>query len=238
MNDYDERRRIVIPGDAEKTLLFALDEWLLLARKAIQERGVFNCALSGGSTPKKLYEMLKEKKQALDWTKARLYFSDERVVPLDHPDSNFHMAWEAGFNKLVSRSQIFPMVSSLDANADAKAYNGLIENVVFDLIMLGMGDDGHTASLFPRTHALSASGELVAANFLPEKEVWRLTMTFDAINRGRHVSLYVLGKSKAEMVKNIFTKPFDLVTYPSQNIGTASNKALWILDNEAASLLE
>ena len=147
------------------------------------------------------------------------------------------MAWDAGFSDLIDRSQIFPMYNKGDPEKAAKAYEHLLENVEFDLIMLGMGDDGHTASLFPKTHALKTKGQKIAANFLPEKDVWRITMTFEEINRGRHINLYVMGASKASMIKKIFTDPYEPNRLPSQKIGTSTHKALWILDQEAASLL-
>jgi 6-phosphogluconolactonase len=235
---FDERRNIAVPGDEKATIAFSCERWLHFAEKAIKERGLFNCALSGGSTPKKIFNTLALHKNALDWTKVRLYFSDERWVPQDHPDSNAFMAWNAGFKDLVSPAQFFPMAQGDDPEKAAADYNRLIENVSFDLIMLGVGEDGHTASLFPKTHALECHSALVTANFLPEKEVWRITFTYKAINSARHTNLYALGASKASIVKEIFTAPYDPIRLPAQKVGTEDHKALWILDKEAASLLQ
>jgi 6-phosphogluconolactonase len=235
---FDERRNIAIPGDEKETIAFCCERWLHFADKAIQERGVFNCALSGGSTPKKIFNALAQHKKAIDWSKVRLYFSDERWVPQDHPDSNAFMAWNAGFKELLSPSQFFPMAQGDDPEKAAEAYNRLIENVTFDLIMLGVGEDGHTASLFPKTHALECHNAFVTANFLPEKEVWRITFTYKAIHSGRHINVYALGASKAPIIKEIFTSPYDPIRLPAQKVGTDTHKALWILDKEAAALLQ
>lgn len=233
----DERRLISILSDKTTALKFATDLWIHTAKTAIEKEGLFSCALSGGSTPKALYQLLRENKANIDWSRVRLYFSDERCVPLDHPDSNFKMAWEAGFKDLVSRDQIFPMMTSEDPEESAHHYNSLLEPVKLHLVMLGMGDDGHTASLFPRTHALSVENKKVAANFLPEKESWRITLTYEAINSAEDIQIMTFGKSKASMVDTVFSDPYDPDVIPIQKVGTAERKALWILDQEAASLL-
>lgn len=234
---FDDRRNIALPGSADESLKFSVSRWLILAREAIAEHGVFNCALSGGSTPKALYQALVGYKDALDWTKVRLYFSDERCVPLDNKDSNFLMAWKAGFSQLVAREQIFPMYTTGIPEEAALAYEELVKEVKFDLVMLGMGDDGHTASLFPFTHGLKSKDRLVVANFLPEKEVWRITMTFEEINKAKHINLYVFGASKAPVVKEVLTGEYNPDLLPSQKIGLPDNKALWILDDKAGAML-
>lgn len=234
---FDERRNIALPGGSKEALDFAVEQWLALAKKAIEEKGLFTCALSGGSTPKSIYKALALQKAALDWSKVELYFSDERTVPLDNPESNYHMAWEAGFKELVKPSQLFPMYVASEPQEAACAYDRLISGKVFDLVMLGMGDDGHIASLFPYTHALRCEERDVIANFLPEKETWRITLTYPAINRATAITLYVFGSNKAERVKEVFTAPYDPTRLPAQKIGTPENKALWILDKEAAFAL-
>lgn len=196
--------------------------WLTIAREAIAARGRFTCALSGGSTPKVIYKALSTQKEALDWSKVDLYFSDERCVPLDSPESNYHSAWESGFKELVKPDQIHPMYSGGDPQEAAAAYDKLISGKVFDLVMLGMGEDGHIASLFPFTHALTVDDRDVVANFLPEKEEWRITMTYPAINRAAHIHLYVFGKE--ETVKRILSEPYDPDRYPVQKI----KNPLWL----------
>jgi 6-phosphogluconolactonase len=202
------------------------------ANEAINKRGAFYVALSGGSTPKNIYQRLaKEYKDALDWKKVHLFWSDERCVPLDHPDSNYKMAMDCGFLTLpILKENIHPFT-------DPDDYERLLEKNPFDLVLLGMGDDGHTASLFPKTHALHSGQSLAVKNFLPEKEVWRLTLTFKAINQARMLLVIITGKDKAKMLKQIMNGPQDPNTFPIQGIGKEGLIPLFLVDKEAASLL-
>ena len=152
---YDERRDIAIAGNPEEAVYHAAEKWMQAAARAIKDHQVLpTAALSGGSTPKAIYRLLKEKKEALDWSKVRLHFSDERCVPLDSSESNYHMAWEAGFKHLIDPSQIFPVLGAAD-NPERAALDYAAILPAFDLIMLGMGEDGHVASLFPHTCSTS-----------------------------------------------------------------------------------
>lgn len=241
---YDERRDIVIPGDYEKTIQFCAEQFLLLGNKAIATYNIFTVALSGGSTPKAIFEYLAkpENRKRLDWEKVLLFWSDERSVPPTHTDSNYRMAMESGLEGLpIPKNHLFRMEAEHDIDAHAHSYEQLIKEKVptqsFDLMMLGMGEDGHTASLFPKTHGLNATDRLAVANYIPEKHTWRMTLTFEAINAAKNIHIYVLGKNKASMVKKVFTSPYDPSLLPIQKIGTPSHKALWILDMEAASIL-
>lgn len=238
---YDERRDFIIPGDHEKTIQFCVHHFLFLAKESIDRQGYFAAALSGGSTPKAIYNGIFQSpfRGEIDWNRILLFWSDERCVPKNHPDSNYHMAMEAGFSKLpIPHENIFPMPSEGDLEQNAKLYESqILEKIpsgIFDLVMLGMGEDGHTASLFPKTHALHVENSLVVPNFVPEKNTWRMTLTYPCINRARHSTLYVLGTSKAAMVKHVFTSRYQPDLLPVQKVGTSSHRALWILDNEAA----
>jgi 6-phosphogluconolactonase len=113
----------------------------------------------------------------------------------------------------------------------------ILPNGVFDLVMLGMGEDGHTASLFPKTHGLHAEDRFVIANFIPQKNVWRMSLTFECINAARNIVIYVLGKSKASMVKQVLSGPYQPDDLPIQRVGTREHKALWVFDNAAAENL-
>lgn len=239
---FDERRDIAIPGNKEQTITFSIDHFLELAASAIKEKGVFTVALSGGSTPKAIYQGLstQENRSRVNWEKVLLFWSDERCVPKNHPDSNYKMAMDAGLNTLgIPNQNIFPMPSEGDLDKGAEEYEKIIIRKVptrsFDLVMLGMGDDAHTASLFPKTHALHPTARLVVPNFIPHMDVWRMTLTFDCINTGRHPVVYVLGQNKAHIVGEVFTKPYDPDIMPVQRVGTETHKALWILDKDAAS---
>jgi len=246
MNPYqtlDERRRLALPGDHDNTLAFSVDLWIQIANESIQHHGFFAVALSGGSTPKKIFQQLCGMPNALDWSKVYLFWSDERnVVPTDH-DSNYRMAMsEGGLSKLpILKDHIFRMVAEEDLELNAKAYEEKILEKLgahpFDLIMLGMGDDGHTASLFPHTEALKVKGKLVVPNYITQKNTWRMTFTYECINRARHICLYVLGSSKAEVLENVLLGSLKPEEYPSQLIGTKSNPALWIIDSDASKNL-
>lgn len=239
----DERRDIAHPGDRDHTLVFAVEHFLNCAKEAMKTHEYFAVALSGGSTPKKIYEMLSSPSYAgeIDWTKVLLFWGDERSASPTSPDSNFRMAMDAGLKSLsIPPAHIFRMEAEEHIEDGARAYEAKIHEILgsrpFDLVMLGMGEDGHTASLFPGTKALDEKSALVAANEVPQKETWRMTLTFPCINAARNIAIYVLGKSKAEMVHKVFHenhKP----PYPVSLVGTPQNKSLWILDTEAADLI-
>ncbi len=241
---FDERRLIIIPGNREETILFAAQQWMEAANKAISDHDFFAVALSGGSTPKAIYQQLvKMKESSVDWSKVYLFWSDERSVPSNHPDSNYYMAMEEGRLKELPLlpSHIFRMVAEENIEENARAYEDLlIEKLgghALDLVMLGMGEDGHTASLFPHTAALKIKKGLVAANEVPQKNTWRMTFTFDCLNAAQHICLYAIGESKAQTLVDVLFSPYDPEKNPSQKVGTDTYKAHFILDEEAASLL-
>jgi 6-phosphogluconolactonase len=241
---FDERRDVVIPGDAQQTIEFCVKQFIQLARSAIRDRGVFTVALSGGSTPNALFKRLASEdcRNALDWKKIRLFWSDERSVPPDDPQSNYYTAMESGLSSLsIPKENIFRMKAEVDIETNAAAYEKEILTHVpekrFDLVMLGMGEDGHTASLFPWTNALHSTDRLVAANYIPQKNTWRMTLTYECIHSAALITIYVIGKNKAEMVKKVFSDSGDDDSIPIRKVGIPSNKALWILDNEASEAL-
>lgn len=246
VHSYDDRRDIVVPGDVAQTLAFCAEQFISVAAEAIGSRGKFSVALSGGSTPKALFQLLasSEYRSRVDWGNVQLFWSDERCVSGDDPESNYRMAMDAGFASLpIPKENIHRMPGEAkDIEAAALEYEKLIERTlpggVFDLVMLGMGDDGHTASLFPKTHGLHAEDRWVIANFIPQKNVWRLTFTYDLINTARHIVIYVIGKGKASMVKQVLSGSFDPDHLPIQRVGTREHKALWIFDSAAAELLK
>lgn len=233
-------RKLIIPGDTKTTLSYCVNHWTLCAQSAIDQHGNFAVALSGGFTPKAIYEALArpENSSKIDWSKVFLFWSDERAVSPSSPESNYHMAMQS-FSKLpIPPSQIFRMHAESEIEKGALAYEKEIYKTLghrpFDLIMLGMGEDGHTASLFPGTSALQIQDRLVAPNFIPQKESWRMTMTLPCINAARHITLYVLGSSKKEMLASIFKGEHDTELLPAARVGTPDNPALWIADVAAA----
>lgn len=241
IESWDERRDLFIADDAESAVQFAVEHWIHSAERAIQQRGRFAVALSGGSTPKAIYEALYLQAK-LDWSKIWLFWSDERAVPPNHPDSNYRMAMESGFAKLpIPPSQIFRMKAEADIERNAKDYEEKIRHHLgknlFDLVMLGVGEDGHTASLFPHTKALEYRDRLVAANHLTEKKTWRMTLTFPCINESFSSLICAIGPSKHLIVPKVLEAAIDS-PFPASRIGTPDRKALWLLDRDAASLLK
>lgn len=245
ITSFDDRRDLLIPGDTKETLEFCAEHFVISADEAIAARDVFTVALSGGSTPKAIYQLLATQKfkSKVDWSKVKFFWSDERCVPPSDLESNYHMAMAAGLASLpIPKNQIFRMpADKSDLNAAALAYEEVIlkhvKDGIFDLVMLGMGEDGHTASLFPKTHGLHPGERLAIANYIPQKETWRMSLTFECINQAHSIVIYVIGKSKASMLKRVLTSPFEPDVLPIQNVGTRTHKALWIADNEAASAL-
>lgn len=242
VENYDERRDAVIPGTKNDTIRFAVEHFISLCRQAIEDHGYFAVALSGGSTPQAIYQALSEPENAqrIHWSKVVLFWSDERAVPPDHPDSNYKMAMDAGLRTLpILPENIHRMKAEQDIEQHALEYEKTIESLlsggVFDLVMLGVGEDGHTASLFPETHGLHAGDRLVVANYIPQLHTWRMTLTFSCINRARRIAIYVIGKSKASILKTVLSENEQPDLYPIQRIGTPATRALWIADSAALS---
>ncbi len=241
LTSWDERRDLAITGDEKATIAFAADHWIRLAKNAIKHSGRFAVALSGGSTPKAIFTYLAEQPNALDWSRVWLFWSDERSVGPDHPDSNYHMAMTAGLNKLPLLPQnIFRMKAENEIEKHAAEYEEIIQGKLgdnlFDLVMLGLGEDGHTASLFPNTKALKETRHLVKANHVPEKNTWRMTFTFPCINKSQCSAIYALGKGKADIAKQVLKAKLPS-PWPASFVGTKERKALWILDDLASHTL-
>lgn len=244
IQSIDERREIVVPGDKEATIDYCVEDFLKIASGAIREKGFFCAALSGGSTPNAIFERLAKKQnlEKLQWDKVRLFWSDERSVPPEHADSNYRMALEAGLDSLpIPHENIFRMKAEENIEANAKAYEDLIKrhvpNQFFDLVMLGMGEDGHTASLFPHTKGLEVKDRYVIANFVPQKDTWRMSFTYKQIHMTHHLRIYVIGAGKAEILQKVLCSPFKPEEYPSQAVGSSTCKALWIADQSASHLI-
>ena len=240
----DERRDLAVPGDKYDTLDFCVQHWLDIGALSIKTRGKFCVALSGGSTPKAIFQSLSSSRDrnSLDWSKVYLFWSDERSVDPDHSDSNYLMAMTSGLGSLpIPDEQIFRMEAEDTIERNAERYERCIREHCpdgkLDLVMLGMGDDGHTASLFPETKGLSEIERMVIANHVPQKETWRMTFSYRGIHNSRHIAIYVLGKGKEEMLKDVLFGEMDTQRIPSQGVGQPDCKALWIADQAAAAKL-
>lgn len=198
-------------------------------RHAVAARGAFHVALSGGSTPELMYRALREL-PGVPWAAVHIYFSDERSVGPDSPQSNYGAALEGLLRHVpIPGEQIHRMEGERRPLEDAaRAYAALLPQQM-DLTLLGMGDDGHTASLFPGTDALSASGR-VAANWVPQQDTGRLTFTFPEINAARARWLLVVGGGKAEILREVQAGEGD---YPVARV----QDPVWFLDEAAAATL-
>ncbi len=216
------------------------------AAQAVAARGRFAVALSGGSSPKKLYELLASDayRGQVAWEKAYFFFGDERNVPQTSPDSNYLLAQKALFDPLGIRpAQVFAVDTRL-APAEAAAQYGVAveeffqENPAhFDLILLGLGDNAHTASLFPHTPVLHDKAVGVKEVWLPEQQVFRITFTAPLINQARAVAFLVYGQGKAEAVAQVLGSERNSEQYPAQLIAPVSGEVDWFLDEAAASEL-
>ena len=217
------------------------------AKRAIAERGRFTVALAGGSTPRATYEMLAQEyprgnSEDLDWDRVHVFFGDERTVPADHEDSNYRMAKEALLDH-VPVGDVHRMRGELPPEEAAEAYEEELQGFFgeelprLDLILLGMGPDGHTASLFPETSALEVHDRLVVANPVLELETTRITLTVPVINAARAVFFLVAGEGKAEALREVLAGDADPREYPASLIRPQGGPE-WMLDRAAASLLD
>jgi 6-phosphogluconolactonase len=221
------------------------------AEDAAAARGVARIAVSGGTTPKAMFALLADKSAPyfarVPWDKLQLFWVDERCVPPTDSDSNYRMTDEAMLSKVpLPAAQIHRMEGELDPALAASRYEAALraafrlegaETPVFDLVLLGMGDDGHTASLFPHTQALDEITKLVVANHVPQKDTWRITLTAPVINRGREVAFLIEGAAKADVLAAVVSGPRDPESLPSQLIRPASGKLIFLLDAAAAAKL-
>ena len=233
-------------NSADEVLAALAAHFVKIADAAIAERGKFSVALSGGSSPKKLYELLASSyADKVEWGKVYFFFGDERNVPQTDPDSNFLMAKKALFDPLnIDPSQIFPVDTSLSPAEAAEKYVEEIEQffdeeeLSFDLVLLGLGDNSHTASLFPYTPVLHDRIPGVAAVFLEDQQVYRITLNAPLINEARHIAFLVYGEGKAIAVHHVLEDDEDIENYPAQLIEPIVGEAQWFLDKPAAAMLK
>jgi len=220
----------------------AADFVLHKALNAVKAHGRFSWALSGGSSPKRLFELLaKEYADQFPWKDTYFFFGDERNVPHDSEESNYRMARLAMLDPMnVSDDHVFPVDTSLNPRHAAESYESEIRNFfsgtreVIDLVMLGLGDDAHTASLFPGTDILENDHDLVASVFLEDKNVYRISFTKRLINQAACVAFLTYGQNKAEAVGHVFGTVTNYNLYPAQLISPRSGELHWFMDKAAA----
>lgn len=230
-------RELIVPGDYKATIHFATCHFLQLANSSIENYGKFVVALSGGSTPNAIYSSLEKLGSKTDWSRVHLFWGDERPVPPDHPDSNYRAAMNSGLENLpIPDQQIHRMIAEKNIEKEAENYEALIRqestgNASFDLVMLGVGEDGHIASLFPNTAGLYESNRWVIANEVPQKNTLRMTITYPCIRAAKAVVIYALGKSKQSIISEVLRSPSTL-KWPASQVGTNSHPVLWIVDKD------
>jgi 6-phosphogluconolactonase len=229
----------------EQDVLTAVADFIVVqSNEAIARQGRFTIALSGGSSPKKLYELLASDayQNKIDWKKVFFFFGDERYVALYHKDSNYLMAERALFEPLgISQEQVFAVNTALPPAEAAHEYETRMRNHFnneacrFDLILLGLGDNSHTASLFPYTKVLHEQKALVKEIFVDEVNMYRITFTAPLINAAHVIAFLVYGAGKAEAVHHIIEDARNIEAYPAQLIKPVDGALYWFMDEGAAS---
>ena len=223
----------------------AARDFVAKADAAIAERGSFSVALAGGSTPKATYEVLaSDYAEKLDWSKVHVFFGDERTVPPDHEDSNYRMAQLTLLSRVPvgsihrMRGELPPAEAAAAYEEDLRGFFGASDDPPsFDLILLGIGEDGHTASLFPETSALEVHDRWVVANPVLKLETTRLTLTVPVINASRAVNFLVAGRDKAEALREILEGDADPRAFPAKFVHPEDGDLTWMVDRAAATSL-
>jgi 6-phosphogluconolactonase len=245
------QREVFILPDGNAVARRAAEEFLRAAAEAVSRQGSFAVALAGGSTPKLLYSLLVTEpafRDNLPWERVNFFFGDERHVPPDNEQSNFRMANESLFSRApIEPGQIFRIraeypdaeKAALEYEQALRAYFKLKEGEYprFDLVLLGMGDEGHTLSLFPGTKALHASNRVVVRNWVGKLFTDRVTLTVPAANQANRVIFMVTRADKAPALKAVLEGPYEPDQLPAQLIQPASGKLLWLADQAAGSML-
>ena len=238
---------IEVYADASALARAAAEHFVALSAEAISQRERFAVALSGGSTPRAAYALLaaSEFVSRVEWARVHVFWGDERCVPPEHPDSNFRMAREALLDRVpIPAGNIYRMRGEAEPALAADEYQIALRTFFangqprFDLILLGMGDDGHTASLFPGTAAIHEQVRWAAAQYVEKLRAWRVTLTPVVINAAANVAFVVSGAGKAERLKQVLTGPYQPDVLPSQIVRPTHGRLSWLVDSDAAARLK
>jgi 6-phosphogluconolactonase len=244
----DPGRLVVLP-DPDSVARAAAERIALRAERAAKEPGTFTIALSGGSTPGRLYALLADPsapyRARIPWERMQVFFGDERHVPPDDPQSNFRMARETLLDRApIPPANVHRILAERSADEAAALYEEELRRAFaldsaglprFDVVLLGMGEDGHTASLFPGTAALSERRRLAVANWVPRFSTWRITLTLPVLNSARAVLFLVAGGDKAGPLAAVFDPSSAPDAYPCQLVRPGSGELLWLVDRAAAA---
>jgi len=246
-----ERSNVRVLNDLQAIARAAADQFIALCQQSIEDHRRFTVALSGGSTPKALHAVLVERcakdAKLIDWSLVQVFFGDERHVPPDHPESNFRMANETLLSKVrIPKENIHrvhcenPDAAVAAAQYEADLVRGFQLNTGefprFDLILLGMGPDGHTASLFPETEAINELRRLVVANWVEKFNSWRVTFTRPTINNASSVMIMVAGEDKAAALAEVMDNGSPEM-YPVKYVAPKNGSLTWLVDRAAAKLM-
>jgi 6-phosphogluconolactonase len=246
MSTHVELRKLTTPQDLFQA---AADEVIRAATEAVAQRGRFTIALSGGSTPRSMYTLIAANASAsLPWDRMFFFWGDERHVFPDDPESNYRMAKETLLSKVaIPPANVFRIpAENPDASAAAAAYEQTLRKFFalapgefprFDQILLGIGPDGHTASLFPETEALQEKSRLVVANWVEKMQTSRITLTLPVLNAARCVAFMVSGIDKAPALHEVLEGSAPAEMYPSKLVQPSAGKLIWFVDRAAASQL-
>jgi len=240
------RGDVYITADIEELSHKAGEFVVELAARSVQQSGRFTLSLSGGSTPKSLYSTLASPqfRDRIPWSSVHLFWGDERCVPPDHAQSNYRMVNEALISKVsIPAANIHRLEGeNSDPKKAAEKYEALLKELFhlqgarrprFDLLFLGMGDEGHTASLFPDSAALTELQRLVVANYVDKLHAWRLTFTMPVINAAAEVAFLIAGAGKAEIVSQVFAG----APLPAAQVQPSNGQLSWFFDRAAAGKL-
>jgi len=244
------RGSIQIAEDAATAARLAAEEVVQRGASAVAARGSFTWVLSGGKTPRRLFRLLAEEpsfRERMPWTQTTFFWGDERPVPPDHPDSNFRMAWEAMLSRVPVRPErVHRWPTELPPEKAACVYEETIRRALgltasepprFDLVLLGLGADCHTASLFPGSPVLAERERLTAAPWVEALGTHRLTLTLPALNAARCVLFLVTGEEKAEALRAALAPEGDPARCPARAVRPTAGDLLWIADRPAAALV-
>jgi len=251
MKPATAQREVQVFPEAGALTRRAAEEFLKSVAEAVAQKGAFTVALAGGSTPKALYSQLADEplRSQVPWEKVHFFFGDERHAPPDGAESNFRMANEALFSKGAIKPEQITRIkgeyadtekAALEYEQALRAYFKLKvgEYPRFDLVLLGMGEEGHTLSLFPGTKALHATDRIVVRNWVGKLYTERITLTATAANHASRVIFMVTRADKAPALKAVLEGPYEPEQLPAQLIQPASGKLLWLVDQAAGSMLE
>ena len=241
---------IRISKDPQGVAVTGAEEFCRVASEATSAHGRFDVALSGGSTPQRLFELLASDsfRDRVEWPKVNVFWGDERLVPKDHSDSNYRMAFDALLSQVaIPESNVHRMRTELgEADKVARDYEEQIaahfklpggSSPRFDLVMLGLGGDGHTASIFPGTTALHEDWRVCAPVWVEKLHAWRATLTVHTLNQAARVMFMVTGASKAHVVGEVLRGVRHTEKYPAQLIAPERGSVVWVLDESAATAL-